>query len=274
MSCFGSCRWPGRLARRSAVGILCLVGVLACLLPPPVRARMERTELVVSAASSLGNVVRELGAQFARNRPGVKVVHNLAATGVLLQQILHGAPADLFIAANRSYMVAAKRQGVVRPATIRLLAANTLVLAAPKGEGENTVSRLEDLVRPEVRRIGVGNPATVPAGQYAQQVLQRHRLWRPLAGRLIFGGSARQVLDYLRRGEVDAGFVYRTDVRLFASQIRVAAETPDHDPIVYPAAITTTCRQPELARRFLAFARSAAGQKVWRRFGFLPPPED
>ncbi len=246
--------------------------VLACLLPAPARAGSGSAELVVSAASSLGNVVQELGVRFARNRPGLRVVHNFAGTGVLLQQILHGAPADLFIAASRSYMATAAGQGAVRPASIRLLAANELVLAAPAGRGSPLPLGVKGLVRPEIHRIGIGNPATVPAGQYARQVLQRQRLWRSLAGRLIFASSVRQVLDYLRRGEVDAGFVYRTDALLFPGRIRVVAGTAGHEPIVYPGAVTSNCQQPELARLFLAFARSTAGQEVWRRFGFLPPP--
>ncbi len=227
-------------------------------------------ELVVSAASSMTGVVSEMGRRFESRHPDIKIISNFAGSGVLLQQILHGAPVDVFLSANSAYMEKARQKGAVRPETLRVVAGNSLVLAVTRRK-DTGISGPADLTADRVERIAVGNPATVPAGQYARQALRKRRLWQPLADKLIFGGNVRQVLDYLRRGEVDAGFVYRTDAMLFPDKIAVVTVVDGHDPIVYPAAVTTTSRWPEKARLFVEFFATADGGEVLRRYGFQLP---
>jgi len=252
-------------AIRKILGSILLAGILLSTRPAA-----AAVELVVSAASSMTGVVSEMSKRFEARHPDITIIRNFAGTGVLLQQILYGAPVDVFLSANSAYMEKARRQGAVRPETLRVIAANSLVLAVPKRE-KISISGPADLTDDGIKRIGVGNPATVPAGQYAKQALEKRRLWQPLADKLIFGGNVRQVLDYLRRGEVDAGFVYRTDAMLFPDKITVVTVVDGHDPILYPAAVITSSRWPEQARLFVDFFATPEGSEVLRRYGFLVP---
>src|SRR5262245_11021110 len=190
-------------------------------------------EITVSAAASLKDAFGEIGKQF-ESRTGSKVNFNFGASGALQKQIESGAPVDVFASAGRPQMDALASQGLIEPGTQRDFARNVLVLVVPADSTSGPTS-FTDLGGPKLTRLAVGNPKTVPVGQYAQQTLTRMGLWQQLQSRLILAEDVRQTLDYVARGEVDAGIVYESDVRAAGNKVRKVATAPAdlHDASLY-----------------------------------------
>lgn len=236
--------------------------------------------LTVSAAASLTDAMREIGARFEAARPGATVRFNFAASGVLVQQIVQGAPVDVFVAADQETLARGIEQKVLDASTKRDFASNTLVMIAPASGPVSaqdspatlgSLTTLADLTRPEVRRIAIGKIATVPVGRYAKQALDTAGLWPRIEPKLVYADSVRQVLDYVARGEVEAGFVYRTDALLMKDKVRVVLEATGHSLVTYPAAVVAESRQPALAREFHAFLFGAEARAILARHGFGTP---
>jgi molybdate transport system substrate-binding protein len=247
----------------SLAGFSLVVGATCYAALPP-------QELIISAAASLTNAFQEMGQKFEQLHPGVRVVLNFAASGPLLQQIAQGAPVDVFAAADQKTMDQAQQQGLIQPTSRKNFAANRLVLIAP-AKSKLDLKALADLSKPEVQRLALGNPDTVPAGRYTKEALVTAGLWESLGAKFILGESVRQVLDYVRRGEVDAGFVFATDAAVARQQVRVVQEAKGHQPIVYPVALVSRSVHQELARDFLDFIFSREGQAILSSYGFASP---
>lgn len=227
-------------------------------------------ELTVSAASSLGNAFKVLGQHYETQYPGSKVLFNVGASGALLQQLAKGAPVDVFAAADQETMDLAQKKGLVLAGERRNFARNELVVIVP-AVSAIAVARLADLNQPHFRRVALGNPASVPAGRYSQQALQAARLWPAIAAKAITTHNVRQALDYVARGEVDAGFVYATDAALMKDKVRVALRVPLADPVSYPIAPLAASANGAEAQRFVGYVLSPAGQAVLAQYGFRKP---
>jgi molybdate transport system substrate-binding protein len=227
-------------------------------------------DLTVSAAASLTNAFQEIGKAYEQANTGDKVLFNLGASGSLLQQITRGAPVDVFASADLETMDRAEKQNAIVRDTRGNFASNKLVLVVPAGSAV-AVSRLEDLRTDAVRRIATGIPDSVPVGRYTKGVLEAAKLWEPLQPKLIFAQNVRQCLDYVARGEVDAGFVYLTDAQVSGGRVKVALEVPVEKPILYPIAVVKGNGNERGARRFVDFVRSPAGLKILAKYGFGPP---
>ena len=230
-----------------------------------------RTELVVSAASSLRGALQEIDSLYQRAHPEVVVHLNTAASGTLEQQIRSGARVDVFIAAAEASMDALQRAGLIEVASRRDVAGNELVLAVPAAGGA-PVASFRDLARPEVKRVALGEPASVPAGAYAVETLHALGAWDAVRPKAIYAQNVRQVLAYLERGEVDAGLVYHS-VALGSARVRVVETAPagSHHPIRYPAAVVATSTHTDAARAYLDFLAGAEARAVLARFGFTLP---
>lgn len=230
-------------------------------------------ELTASVAISLKDAVEELGRQFQTGRPGVRLHYNLGASGELQKQIEAGAPVDLFISAGQRQVDALEKQGLLRAGSRRVFALNALTLIVPR-DSRLDLRQPADLLRPEVQRVAVGNPKTVPAGQYAEESLRALGLWDALRPKLVLAENARQVLEYVARGEVEAGFVYTTDAALRTDRVKEVGRLPQasYTPVTYPGAIVAASPQPALAQAFLDLLLGPAGQRVLTRYGFAPPP--
>ncbi|WP_457323597.1 molybdate ABC transporter substrate-binding protein [Roseateles sp. P5_E11] len=225
-------------------------------------------QLTVSAAASLTDAFKEIAPRFEAVKPGATLRFNFAASGVLLQQIAQGAPVDVFVSADQETMNRSADQQLIATGTRRDFASNTLVLVAPP---DSPVKRLGDLTLPAVKRIAVGKVASVPVGRYTQQALGAAQLWSAVSPKLVFADNVRQVLDYVARGEVEAGFVYRTDAEIAKDKLRVVAAVGGHTPITYPAAVVAGSRQAALARDFVAFLGGAEAQGILAKYGFGKP---
>jgi molybdate transport system substrate-binding protein len=227
-------------------------------------------QLTVSAAASLTDAFKEIGRKFEATKSGVTVRYNFAASGVLIQQIAQGAPVDVFASADQETMTRGVDQKLIDADTRRDFAANVVVLVTP-AQGGPDLKVLTDLGRPEVKRIAIGKTETVPVGRYTKQSLEAANLWAPLQPKFVQADSVRQVLDYVARGEVEAGFVYRTDAAIMADKVKVALTAGGHAPVTYPVAVVGESRQKALAKEFAEYLRSPAAQDVLARFGFAKP---
>jgi molybdate transport system substrate-binding protein len=227
-------------------------------------------EITVSAAASLKEAFTEMGRAFESANPAHKVLFNFAASGQLLQQIAQGAPVDVFASADEETMDKAARQGLVNSASRTSFARNQLVVVVP-AVSSLPYARLTDLARPEVKRIAIGNPESVPAGRYAKEVLETARLWADLQPKIVNAQNVRQVLDYVARDEVDAGFVYATDAALAVNRVRVVERPATAVTILYPIAVVSGAANAELAAAFVRFVRGESGQRILAGFGFLRP---
>ncbi len=226
-------------------------------------------ELTVSAAASLSNAFKELAPLFEARHPGHRLQLNFGASGALLQQIAKGAPVDVFASADQETMNQAQAQGLVRADERRDFVANSLVLIVPtRGSLPTSIA---ELGRPAYARIAIGLPASVPVGRYTRSVLEGAGLWAAIEPKMIGAQNVRQALDYVARGEVDAGFVYATDAALMADKVRLALTVPTPTPVLYPIAPLAASAQPALAREFVAFVLSAPAQAVLARYGFNKP---
>ena len=227
-------------------------------------------QVTVSAAASLTDAFKELGARFQEVEEGAIVRFNFAASGVLLQQVSQGAPVDVLATADQETMNRAAGQKLIDANSRRDFAANQVVLIEPLQDGAG-VKDLKDLSSPRVKRIAVGKPATVPVGRYTKEVLDTAGLWGTLEAKLVQADSARQVLDYVSRGEVEAGFVYATDAAMMGDKVKVVLALATQTPVTYPIAVVADSRQKALALKFIAFVSDGAGKKILERFGFGAP---
>lgn len=226
-------------------------------------------DLLVSAAASLTNAFRDIGKDFEAKHPGAKVAFNFASSDVLVTQIAKGAPADVFASADQEAMNRGEQANAILPGTRRDFAANALVLVVPSSG--TPPAALADLANDRFKRIAMGSPQTVPAGRYAKEALDAARLWGPLEPRLVFAQNVRQVLDYVARVEAEAGFVYATDAAIMPDKVKVAFDVATSTPVRYPIAVVKDSKQPDLAKAFVAFVASDAGQQVLRKYGFRAP---
>ncbi|KQX86550.1 molybdate ABC transporter substrate-binding protein [Variovorax sp. Root473] len=227
-------------------------------------------QITVSAAASLTDAFKEIGPKFEAAKAGSTVRFNFAASGVLLQQIAQGAPVDVFASADQDTMNRGNDQKLIDAATRKDFAANSLVLVEP-AQGAVGLKSLQDLSAPSVKKIAVGKTATVPVGRYTKQVLDNAKLWTVLEPKFVQADSVRQVLDYVSRGEVEAGFVYRTDAAVAGDKVKVAFTPTGHTPVTYPIAVVAESRQKALAGDFIAFLSTPAAQEVLTRYGFGKP---
>ncbi len=240
--------------------------LLFCLVAPIAHA----AELTVSAAASLQNAFRDIAAAWEKQNPGEKVLLNFAASGTLLQQIDKGAPVDVFASADMETMDRAQAKNLIDASARRVFASNALVVIVPIASTQLPTT-LADLQRDSVKRIAIGDPRSVPAGRYAETALQAAGKRDALEPKWIRAQSVRQVLDYVARGEVDAGFVYATDAAIMKDRVRAAFDIALDAPVLYPVAPIVAAANPAGARSFIAFLTGAQGQEILARYGFGNP---
>jgi molybdate transport system substrate-binding protein len=224
--------------------------------------------ITVSAAMSLKNAFEEIGkSHYAQT--GVRVIFNFGASGDLMRQISAGAPVDVFASASPKDMDDLDHQGFVQPSSQVVFAKSSFVLILPKNS-KLLIRTFSDLDSGSVNQVAICNPKTSPAGRYADEVLKYYNITGRIRERLILAENVRQVLDYVARGEVDAGIVYLTDALIRAKEVRVAAIAPEasHKPVVYPIALVKGSKNESDARGFISSVLSPDGRKILDKYGF------
>lgn len=227
--------------------------------------------VTVSGAASLTAAFIEIKQAFEKANPGTAVNTNFAASGALLAQIEAGAPVDVFASADQETMDRAQAKNLIVKESRKDFVTNSLVLARPRAKSGAKVASLQDLVKPDVARIGMGQPDTVPAGNYARGVLTAAGLWDKVQQKLVFGNNVKQVLDYLSRAEVDAGFVFATDAMAAKDTVETVAEVPTKTPVKYPLAVVEASKGKSEAQAFVQFVQSPEGQAILAKYGFQKP---
>ena len=227
--------------------------------------------LLVSAAASLSEAIGAVADRYEQEH-GVRILLNVAGSQMLASQIIEGAPVDVFISADVLQMERAAAAGRIDAARRVDLLSNQLVVVVPSDRA-GTVTKPRDLMEPSIERIALGDPEAVPAGVYARSYLESQGLWNALAGRIVPASSVRAALRAVEAGTVEAGIVYRTDVRASGGALIAFAVPPEDGPaIVYPAAIAVDAPDPAAAARFLDYLRSAAARRRFEAAGFIGLP--
>jgi molybdate transport system substrate-binding protein len=226
----------------------------------------KRVTLTISAAASLQETLGEVETLYRFGHTAVDFRNNFGSSGTLEREIEQGAPVDVFISAAAKPMDDLEEKGLVANGTRANLVHNSLALIAPRDSKLQGFAGLGDK---STRLIAVGDPASVPAGQYAQQTLNALHLSDQVKGKLVLGEDVRQVLTYVETGNADAGFVYATDAQM-SRGVRVIAIVPEfaHDPIVYPAAVVKRSENQEEARRFVKFLGSSEAKEIFTKHGY------
>lgn len=245
-----------------------LVGLISSCVPQEVR-QSKKAEIIISAAASMQNALEEIKVLYSQKYPQAKIVFNFGSSGSLEHQIEQGAAVDVFISAAPQQMNNLAAKKLLLSKTRRDLVKNKLVLIAPINN--KSIDSFADLADDSVEKIALGEPTTVPAGQYAQEILTSLELIDEVKLKAVYGKDVRQVFNYVATGNTDAGIVYRTDV-VGNKQVKIVALAPEniYSPVVYPVAIIKDSQNIQAAEQLLEFLFSTEAQAAFQRNGFVP----
>lgn len=228
-------------------------------------------ELQVSAAASLNNAFKDIAQRYQQLNPATKIQLNFGASGALLQQLAKGAPIDVLATADQETMDAATKQELILQGERRNFIRNTLVVVQTKSS-RIPLNSLERLMQTDIKRIAIGNPASVPAGRYAMHALTQAKLEATLAPKFINTLNVRQALDYVAREEVEASFVYASDAAIMSDKVKVSFMVPLSEDLLYPVAISKELQKDanklKEAKSFVQFLLSAEAQAILLKYGF------
>ena len=250
-----------------------VISAIAALLMSATAVTALAADLTVSAAASLTNAFKDIAQIYEASHPGTKVQLNFGASGALLQQMAKGAPVDVFASADQETMDRAQKEGLVKAADRKDFVRNKLVLIVPT-DAKIMPAKLGDLTQAGITRVAIANPASVPVGRYSQTALEAAKLWTAVQAKAINTQNVRQSLDYVARGEVDAGFVYATDATdatIMKDKVKVAFEVPLDTVILYPIAKTATSPHAAEATSFINYLSTPAAQDILGKYGFAKP---
>ncbi|MEH2037942.1 molybdate ABC transporter substrate-binding protein [Nostoc sp.] len=249
-------------------GLLLAIGLP--LVPPSPVIAQSNTSILVSAAASLKEALEEIKPLYQQSKSNINISYNFGASGALQQQIEQGAPADIFISAGKKQVDALEQKGLLLPGSRTNLANNRLVLiVAQDVVGINSFYNLTDS---KIKKIAIGEPRSVPAGQYGEQVLKKLKLYDRLKSKFVFANNVRQVLAAVESGNAEAGLVYATDAKI-SNKVKVVVTADDkfHSPIVYPVAIIKSSKNPSAAKEFVQFLSGSEVKTVLKKYGFIVP---
>ncbi|HAC66236.1 MAG TPA: molybdate ABC transporter substrate-binding protein [Cyanothece sp. UBA12306] len=241
--------------------------VTACQVEKSVKQEIPKVTLTVSVAASVQDAMTDIKKLLIQENPNLEINYNFGSSGSLQQQIEQGAPADVFISAAPKQMNALQKKGLILTETRRDLLQNKIVLITSKTKGNKVI--FQELINDKFKKIALGDPASVPAGQYAKEVLTSFKIYEKLQPKLVFGKDVRQVLTYVETRNVDAGIVYQTDAKI-SDQIKVTAVAPEdtHSPIVYPVSVLKNTQYSKQAKIFVQFLFSNQAETVFKNYGF------
>ena len=229
----------------------------------------QDTEILVAAAASLKNAYEEeLIPMFQDKYPGVTVKGTYDSSGKLQTQIEEGLEADVFMSAAPKQMTALDGEGLIVSDTVTNLLENKIVLIVPAGSSAG-FEKFEDIEKAET--IALGDPASVPAGQYAEEALTSLGIWDKIQDKVSFGTNVTEVLNQVAASSADAGIVYATDAAGMADQVQVVAEAPEGSlagKVIYPVAVVKNTAHAEEAKNFVEFLKTDEAIKVFEEYGF------
>ena len=227
----------------------------------------ENIQLTVSAAASLKEALGEIMPLYSKVKSNVAIRNNFGSSGNLQQQIINGAPVDVFISAASKQMDELQKKDLIVADTRRDLLSNRLVLIVPADKGN--AKELKDLTNASIERIAIGDPRSVPVGQYAEQALTKSELLQDVQSKFVLGNNVRQVLQFVESGNAQAGIVYATDAKT-STKVKVVQviDAKLHKPIVYPIAVLQKSSNQSSAKSYLEFLSSEPAKTIFEKYGF------
>ncbi len=226
------------------------------------------TELTISAAASMQDVLTDIEDLYTQQHPQIKIALNFGSSGSLENQIEQGAPIDIFISAAPKQMNDLEAKKLLLTKTRQDLVRNQMVLIVPPDN--QSIADFADLAKESTKQIALGEPTSVPAGQYAEEILTNLNIIAAVRPKSVYGKDVRQVLSYVETGNVDAGIVYRTDAESSKQVKTVAIALPkSHSPIIYPVAVIKDSKHPHAAQQMLQFLFSPKAQAIFKQYGFV-----
>ena len=230
----------------------------------------EETEILVAAAASLKNAYEEeLIPMFEAQYPGVTVKGTYDSSGKLQTQIEEGLEADVFMSAATKQMKALNEEGMIASDTIVNLLENKIVLIVPTGS-DSKIDSFEKIG--DAASIALGDPESVPAGQYAKEALTNLNVWDSIQDKVSFGTNVTEVLNQVAAASADAGIVYATDAASKADQVTVVAEAPEgslEKKVIYPVAVVKATAHEDAAKAFVDFLQTPEAIAVFESYGFV-----
>ncbi len=238
-----------------------------CLLMVLVGCGNTEETILLAAAASLKNCIDgELIPMFTEKYPNITVDATYDSSGKLQTQIEEGADVDVFMSAAMKQMNALDEQGLIKEGTKVELLENKIVLILPK-DSRAEIASFEDILKAET--IAVGDPESVPAGQYAKESFENLGIWEDVLAKASLGTNVTEVLSWVAAGSADAGVVYATDAASNAD-VKVVAEAPEGSvsKVIYPIGIIGATTKLEAAGKFAEFLQSAEALSIFEKYGF------
>lgn len=229
----------------------------------------KQVTILVAAAASLKNCMeKDLKDIFEAENPGIKVNFTFDSSGKLMQQIEEGADADVFISAAEKQMKELNDKGFILPDSTIDLLENKIVLIVPESSNIQ-ISSFKDIL--SAKMIALGDPKSVPAGQYAQEAFQNLGIWDKVQSKASYGTNVTEVLNWVAAASADAGVVYATDAAS-TKDVKVAAEAPEGSvsKVIYPAGIVKSTAKKDAASSFMKFLKTDKASEVFKKYGFTP----
>ena len=228
----------------------------------------EQQKLMVSAAASLTDAMDEITEKYEAEHPGIDLEFNFAGSGKLAQQIQQGAPVDVFISANESWMDTLIHDEEIDKSERLDVTGNRLVMIT-QNDTDIHYESFDEIDGSELDQIAIGNLDSVPAGEYSKEVLDRLEKWDELENQFVYAKDVRQVLTYVESGNADIGFVYESDA-LSSDNVKIItyADPEAHDDIIYPGAILSGSEVQKEGKKFLEYLISEEGQEILEKHGF------
>jgi molybdate transport system substrate-binding protein len=228
----------------------------------------QSPDLTISAATSLQDALEAIAPIYQNNQLEVDITYNFGSSGSLQQQIEQGAPVDIFISAAAKQMDALEAKNLLLPGTRRDLLRNKIVLIVPKDN--TTIKSFEDLGTDALTQIALGEPKSVPAGEYAEEILTSLGILDAVTPKAVYGKDVRQVLNYVATGNVDAGIVYSSDAKVSEDVKIVATASEDsHSPVIYPVAVLQDTVNPKAAKELEDFLFTSEAKTIFEEYGFI-----
>ncbi len=230
----------------------------------------EQTEVYMSAASSLQNVLEEINIAFKQEHPNIDVIFNFGSSGTLQQQISQGAPVDLYFSASTDTFNGLIEKNRISENYSSPIIGNELVLIQLKGS-VFSFKDIEAVTSDEVGRIAIGTPEIVPAGTFTQQTLESLDLWKVVQNKLVNAQNVRQVLTFVESGNADLGFVYKTDASSSDKvEVITTVDHTLHEPIIYPLGVIKESIDKSEVITVFNYFKGEKAREIFERYGFHP----
>ena len=248
---------------RKDLSVIAILFVLAWT-----QAKAWADEILVSAAASLTDALKEIATGY-QSKSKHTVKFNFGPSSGLARQIDEGAPADIFFSADLRQMDGLDKKDRLEPGTRKNLLSNQLVIIVP-ADSKLAISSPKDLLKADIKRIALAEPSSVPVGVYSSKYLTDEGLWDQVKPKMVPVQDVRATLASVESGNVEAGFVYKTDAAV-SKKVKIVYEVPiDKGPrITYPAAIVKESKRKDAARDFMNYVQSPVAKDAFKKYGFV-----